>query len=404
MTRLLHTRLAAGGGTICASSMPHYPPHTKADELSPPPCIEMAKNAPIPLSRLYLDDDIRAAMNRALDSGQYVLAQEARAFEDEWATYCGSPHAVLSSSWTMSVHLLLQTVGLHPGDEVIVPAHTAFPTIEPLVNLGATPVFVDVDDTYCLDPDHVAAAITSHTVGLLPVHLYGHPANMDAILHLAQKHSLWVLEDGAQAHGATFRNRRVGSMGTYGAFSFFPSKNLTVYGDGGCITTADETVAAGVRQLRNHGRTTKYVHEKFGTNARFNEIQAAAGRLNLRLLDNLNAQRRAVAAVFDGRLRHVVQTPIVRDWAEHVYHLYVIRTPQRDALASYLKERGIATGLHYPVPNHRQPAVVERFGKQPALPRTEALVDEILSLPISGAITLTEAERVCDAIEAFFSS
>jgi dTDP-4-amino-4,6-dideoxygalactose transaminase len=266
---------------------------------------------------------------------------------------------------------------------------------------GAVPVFVDVDDTYCVDPEAVEAALTPRTVGIIPVHLYGHPADMDRIMALAAKHGLWVLEDCAQAHGARYRGRRVGSIGTASAFSFYPSKNVNVFGDGGCIMTNDGAVAERVRMLRDHGRTSKYAHELVGYNLRFNEIQAAAGRVGLRHLDRLNAQRRSVAARYRERLREIAQTPVERPWAEAVYHMFVIRTPRRDALARFLAERKIGTGVHYPIPNHRQAAVSARFPALPALPQTEALVEEILSLPIHGELSLEDADAVCDRIAEF---
>lgn len=358
----------------------------------------------VPLSRPYLDADIRAAVLAALDSGRYILGEECAAFEHELAQYVGVKHCVLSSSWTAAVMLLHEAMDLRPGDEVIVPSHTAFPTIEPLIHRGATPVFVDVDDTFCLDPVAVESAVGPRTVGIIPVHLYGHPADMDRILEIAAKHKLWVLEDCAQAHGGAYRARKLGSLGTAGAFSFYPSKNLTVFGDGGCIVTDDGAIADRVRKLRDHGRTSKYVHELVGYNLRFNEIQAAAGRVMLRHLDRLNAHRRHVAARYRERLGGLVEVPPERPWAEAVYHMFVIRTRRRDALAEFLARRGVGTGVHYPVPNHRQPAVVNRFQGLPALPRTEALVGEILSLPVFGELALEDVDYVCGQIADFMEA
>lgn len=358
----------------------------------------------IPLSRPYLDADIRAAVLAALDSGRYILGEECAAFERELAQYVGVKHCVLSSSWTAAVMLLHEAMDLRPGDEVIVPSHTAFPTVEPLIHRGAKPVFVDVDDTYCLDPVAVESALGPRTVGIIPVHLYGHPADMDRILEIAAKHKLWVLEDCAQAHGGAYRARKLGSLGTAGAFSFYPSKNLTVFGDGGCIVTDDGAIADRVRKLRDHGRTSKYVHELVGYNLRFNEIQAAAGRVMLRHLDRLNAHRRHVATRYRERLAGLVEVPPERPWAEAVYHMFVIRTRRRDALAEFLARRGVGTGVHYPVPNHRQPAVVKRFQGLPALPRTEALVGEILSLPVFGELALEDVDYVCGQIAEFMGA
>lgn len=355
----------------------------------------------IPLSKVLLNDDVRQAALTALESGRYILADQCAAFEAELAEYIGMQHCVLSSSWTAAVFLLHQAMDLEPGDEVIVPAHTAFPTIEPLIHRGAKPVFVDIDESYCVDPEAVAAAVTPRTVGIIPVHLYGHPADFDRLQAIADRHGLWILEDCAQAHGALYRGRKAGSMGAVSAFSFYPSKNLSVLGDGGCIMTNDAAVADKVRMLRDHGRKSKYTHELVGFNLRFNEIQAAIGRVMLRRLDEMNAHRRQVAARYNEKLASVLRTPIEQPWAESVYHMYVIQTDQRDALAAYLKEQGIGTGIHYPVPNHQQPAITNRFADLPSLPRTETAVQRILSLPIHGELPLEDADYVCDRITAF---
>ncbi|MGH8101776.1 MAG: DegT/DnrJ/EryC1/StrS family aminotransferase [Chthoniobacterales bacterium] len=233
----------------------------------------------IPLSRVFLSHEVREAALRALNSGSYILGKECEAFEAEIAVYTGTKEAVLCASWTGGGFLLHRAMGLKPGDEILVPSHTAFPSIEPMIHFGAHPVFIDIDETYCLDVDLLESSITPRTVGVLPVHLYGHPANLDRVFEIARQHNLWVIEDCAQAHGTKYKGKRVGSIGMAGAFSFFPSKNLTVLGDGGCITTNDLALAADLRMLRNHGRKSKYVHEVVGYNLRFNEIQAAIGRV-----------------------------------------------------------------------------------------------------------------------------
>jgi len=357
----------------------------------------------IALSRVFLNDEVREAALRALNSGSYILAKECEVFEAELADYIGTKHVVLCSSWTAGAFLLHRAMGLKSGDEILVPSHTAFPSIEPMIHCGAKPIFIDIDDTYCLDVDLVEASITPHTVGILPVHLYGHPANLDRIFEIAQKHRLWVIEDCAQAHGARFKDKRVGSMGVAGAFSFFPSKNLTVMGDGGCIMTNDSALADDLRMLRNHGRKSKYIHELVGYNFRFNEIQAAIGRVELRNIDKLNEHRRRVASRYNERLAGVVRTPRDREWAYAVYHMYVIRTDQRDALATYLQSKGISAGIHYPVANHQQPAITKMYSDLPKLPKTEAVVKEILSLPIYGELPLDDVDYVCDSILEFFS-
>ena len=355
----------------------------------------------IPLSRPPIDDEIKGAILKAVDSRQYILGPECRAFEDEFAVYNGAKHAVLTSSATAALWMLVKAFGAGPGDEILVPSHTAFPTVEAICFAGATPVFVDVDDSFTVDVRDAATKITPRTVGFVPVHLYGHPADLPAIQALCAERGLWLLEDCAQAHGAEWQGRKVGGFGRAAAFSFYPSKNLTVMGDGGLLVTNDDAVAARCRQLRDHGRLNKDVHAEVGFNLRFNDIQAAVGRVLLRRLDAMNDQRHRVAARYARGLAGLpVRLPSERAGARHVYHLYVIRTDRRDALAKYLKERGIATGIHYPVPCHRQPAVESLA--PPALPVTERLVREILTLPISAGHTEAEADEVAAAISEFF--
>jgi dTDP-4-amino-4,6-dideoxygalactose transaminase len=358
----------------------------------------------IPLSKCFVDSEVEEAALRALRSGQYILGKECEAFEAELAAHTGTRHCVLGSSWTMIVYMLHLAQGLKPGDEVIVPSHTALPTMEPLIHCGAKPVFVDIDETFCMDLAQVEAAITPRTVGIIPVHLYGHPVDLDTLTAIAARHKLWVLEDCAQAHGASYKGKRVGSITFAGAYSFFPSKNLTVLGDGGCLCTNDSALAERVRMLRNHGRKDKYLHEMAGFNVRFNEIQAAIGRVMLKHLDAFNDNRRAIAAHYNKRLQGLVQTPPERSWAKAVYHMYVVRAERRDALKKFLAENGVETGIHYPVPNHQQPALTSRFKDIPALPRTEQAVKEILSLPIHGQMTIASADVVCDAVSRFYKS
>lgn len=356
----------------------------------------------IPLSRPLINDEIRQAALRVIDSGSYILAGECEAFEAELATHVGTKHAVACTNWTAGAFMLCQAIGLKPGDEIIVPSHTAFPSIEPLMHWKAKPVFVDIDDTYCLDVDLIEGAITPRTVGILPVHLYGHPADLDPIFEIARKHKLWVIEDCAQAQGARYKQKPVGSMGMAGAFSFYPSKNLTVMGDGGCLSTNDDAIAEKIRMLRNHGRKSKFIHEFAGYNQRLNEIQAAIGRVGLRHLDELNEHRRKVAARYSERLAGIVQTPVEKPWATAVYHMYVIQTDRRDDLAKHLQGKGIGTGIHYPVANHQQPAVTKVYSDLPTLPKTEAAVDRILSLPIYGELPMDDVDLVCESIAEFF--
>ena len=355
----------------------------------------------IPLSRPPVDDEIKGAALAAIESRHYILGPECKAFEAEFARYIGTRHAVLTSSGTATLWMTLKALGAKAGDEVLVPAHTAFPTVEAICFSEATPVFVDVDDTYGMDPADAAQKITSRTVGVIPVHIYGHPVNLARVQELVSRHGLWLLEDCCQAHGATWQGKKVGSFGRAGAFSFYPSKNLTVMGDGGILVTDDDEIAARCRRLRDHGRLNKDVHSEVGFNLRFNDIQAAIGRVILRRLDAMNERRRQLAARYAERLAGLpLILPVEQPAARHVFHLYVIRTDRRDALAGFLRERGIQTGIHYPVPCHRQPAVESL--NAPSLPRTERIVREILTLPLSAGHTEEEIDQVAAAVREFF--
>jgi perosamine synthetase len=364
----------------------------------------------IPLSRVYQSEAIDRRILEVVKGGNYILGPECKAFERELAAYFGVKHVVLSSSWTAAVQLLHMAQGLRPGDEVLVPSLTAFPSIEPMIHVGARPVFCDIDETYCICPEDARKRITKRTVGILPVHLYGRPANIDAFQAMAREHGLWVIEDCAQSHGARWKGKRAGSFTEHAAFSFYPSKNLTVYGDGGAIATSDDEVARKVTMLRNHGRKDKYLHEKVGFNLRFNEIQAAEGREQLKVLDELNGGRRRAAEWYRrelGEVKKVALPPADREGeTESVYHMFVIRVENHDVreqLARHLKERGIETGVHYPVPNHRQPAIVELYGAGETLARTEDWVRRILSLPMFPSITEEEVGVVCSAVREFFA-
>ena len=359
--------------------------------------------SPIPLSRPAVDDELKQAVLAAIDSRQYILGPECKAFEAELARYVGVRHCVLTNSATAALWLSLRAFGVKSGDEILVPSHTAFPTIEAICFAEATPVFVDVDAWYTLDAADAATKATPRTVGILPVHLYGQPVDLHAVRELASRLGLWLLEDCAQAHGATWEGKRVGGFGRAGVFSFYPSKNLTVMGDGGAIVTDDDEIAARCRRLRDHGRLNKDVHSEIGFNLRFNDIQAAVGRVLLRRLDAMNDRRRALAARYEKGLAGLpLALPRERAGARHVYHLYVVRTPRRQELAVHLEARGIQTGVHYPVAGHRQPAV-EQFMTGP-VPFTENLVNEVLTLPLSAGHTEDEIDAVVAAVRSFFGA
>lgn len=357
----------------------------------------------VPLSRVAIDAEIRARVAAAVDSGQYILGPECKAFEKELAAYFGRRHCVLVSNATSGITLTLMAHGVGAGHEVLVPAHTAFPTIEAIFDAGATPVFLDVDDTATLDPSWIEPRITARTKAIVPVHIYGHPCDLETITDVARRSGLVVIEDCAQAHGAMDGGRKVGAVGESAVLSFYPSKNLPVLGDGGAVLTDDDVVAKTLRMLRDHGRRDKTTHEIVGFNMRFNDLQAAVGRVFLARLDANNDVRRRTAQRYRELLAGLpLQLPTERVGTRHVYHLFVVRTPRRDALSKHLAERGVQTGVHYPLPNHLQPATLSRLGRGEPLPKTEKLCGEILSLPIFPSITDDEVRHVAAAVTDFF--
>jgi dTDP-4-amino-4,6-dideoxygalactose transaminase len=360
----------------------------------------------IPLSRVTVTPEMKQAMLDVVDSGRFILGPEVKAFEQEFARYIGVAHAIAVSQGTAAIQLAVQAIGVAPGDEVLVPSMTAFPTIEGVIHAGATPVFVDNDAYGCMDPEDARRRISGRTVGIVPVHLYGGAADLDGLGALARERGLWIVEDCCQAHGALHRSRRVGSIFEAGAFSFYPSKNLTVFGDGGMVTTDDPAIAARVRLLRDHGRSDKYTHVAVGYNLRFNDVQAAVGRAQLALLEDFIAKRRAVAARYDAALGEIAEItlPGERPETRMVYHLYPIRCRDdsvREALREHLKGRGIETGIHYPIANHLQPAMASR-GAPPLLAEAEAIAQTTVSLPMFPALSDQDVAAVIAAVRDFF--
>lgn len=337
------------------------------------------------LQRLHREirEPLQAAFLRVLDSGSFILGQELEAFEAEFAAYCEVRYCVGVGSGLDALHLILRAYAIGPGDEVIVPSNTFIATWLAVTECGATPVPVDPDsDTHNIDPALISHAITKRTRAIIPVHLYGQPADMDPINSLAAKHGLLVIEDAAQAQGARYKGRRVGSLGHAAATSFYPGKNLGALGDGGAVLTNDAALAEKIKQLRNYGSQVKYQHNVIGYNSRLDEMQAAFLRVKLSLLDEWNERRREVAAQYSDLLTNAdVNLPFVPKFAEPVWHLYVIRSKQRDSLRAHLEHHGVSTVIHYPVPPHRQ-ACYSMFRKH-NLPIAEKLAGEVLSLPMS---------------------
>jgi len=354
-------------------------------------------------------EDIDAAVARALGSGWYILGAEGRAFEAEFAAWLGAEHAVGCGSGTDALALALRALGIGPGCAVATVSHTAVATVAAIEMAGAVPVLIDIDpDHYTLDPAELADVLASPPAGLppvravIPVHLYGQAAGMDAILPLCRRHGVHVIEDCSQAHGAALHGRRLGTLGDIGTFSLYPTKNLGALGDGGVIATGDAALAERLAALRQYGWRTHYVSDEVGVNSRLDEVQAAVLSVKLRHVDAGNARRRAIAAGYDAALAGTrLVPPARRTGATHVFHQYVVRTSDRDGLRARLRAAGIGTGVHYPVPVHLQPAYRCRVVLGPAgCRRSEQAAAEVLSLPMFPELTGTQTGTVCAALAA----
>jgi dTDP-4-amino-4,6-dideoxygalactose transaminase len=351
----------------------------------------------------HIRPQIDAAVQRVLDNTSFILGKEVADFEEAFAAYVDAQYAVGVASGTAALLLALQASEVGPGDEVITTAHTFFATAEAISQAGARPVFVDIDrSTYNIDPSLVEEAITPRTKAILPVHLYGQPADMGALQEIAERHGLWVIEDAAQAHGAECNGQRCGSIGDLACFSFYPGKNLGAYGDAGMVTGNDEELLARVRRLRNHGRQAKYEHQEVGWGERLDALQAAILNVKLSHLEDWTIARRDHAERYtellsDCEIVMPYEVPDVR----HVYHLYVIRTPRRDEMRAHLRTRGIGAGIHYPIPLHRQPAYLQKGYQDVSLPVTEQVADEVLSLPMYAELTEGQIMYVVEAVKEF---
>jgi dTDP-4-amino-4,6-dideoxygalactose transaminase len=345
-------------------------------------------------------DEVAAGLTGVLEEMQLVLGPNVTAFESEFAEYCGAEFGLGVASGTDALYLALRACGVSPGDEVITVSHSFIATAGAIRMLGALPVYVDVDPTtYTLDPTRIEPAISSRTRAIVPVHLYGQLADMDSILSVARRHGLAVVEDACQAHGAEYGGHRAGRSGDAAAFSFYASKNLGAYGDAGAVTTNSPAIAEKVRLWRDHGSAHKYEHEEWGVNSRLDELQAAVLRVKLKHLEKWNEQRRAHARAYASLLQELdVQLPAVRPGAKHVYHLYVIETENRDRIRKVLADRGVATGIHYPIPIHQQGAArgVGRIAGDLSI--TETIAGRILSLPMYAELEQHQLEYVSAAL------
>jgi dTDP-4-amino-4,6-dideoxygalactose transaminase len=359
----------------------------------------------VDLGRQYrsIKDEIDTALLASVESTQYILGEEVQRFEEEFADYCGAGHCVGLASGTAALLLALEALDVGPGDEVIVPANTFIASLLPVLRLGATPVLVDCDElTATIDVERAEEAITPRTKALIGVHLYGQPFDFERLEALCTAHEIVLVEDACQAHGARYKSRRVGSLGRIAAFSFYPGKNLGAYGDAGAVTTDDDELAERIRLLRDLGQLRKYVHVLAGWNERLDTVQAAVLRVKLRHLEHWNSLRRSHAALYRRTLTGTnVMLPQTAAWAEHVWHLYVVRTAERDALRARLESQGIASGMHYPLPLHLQPGLAGLGYGLGDFPVTEAWANEVLSLPMFPELEPSEVVAIAEAVAAF---
>lgn len=347
-----------------------------------------------------------AAIKRVLERADFILGEDVDAFESEFATFCEADAAVGLDSGISALELGMRALGIGPGDQVITPVNSFIASSSAVSFTGATPVWVDVDpETHNIDADKVEAAITARTRAIMVVHLYGQPADLDPLLEIARRRGLALIEDACQAHGARYKGRKVGSFGAFAAFSFYPGKNLGAYGDGGALTTNDAGLARQVAMMRNYGQERKYEHAYLAWNRRLDTIQAAVLRVKLRHLDDWNRDRRRHAGVYDRLLAESgLELPIPASYAEHVYHLYVVQSPHRDAIRVALEAHGIATGIHYPIPIHLQPAYREMGRGLGSFPATEAIASRLLSLPMYPELTDQQVSQVAGAVRSAVSA
>ena len=346
---------------------------------------------------------VLTAVDRVLCSGRYILGKEVEAFEDEWARYLGARYCVGVASGTDALALALKAVGIQTGDEVVTVSHTAVATVAAIESIGARPVFVDIDPlSRCMDPRLLEAILSSSTRAVVPVHVYGQPADMESILTITRRYDLHVIEDCAQAHGAEIAGRKVGTFGSAAAFSFYPTKNLGAVGDAGAVVCNDATIAAQIRTLRQYGWHERYISDIVGTNSRLDELQAAILRVKLPHLDQRNHKRRIIADRYRQALAAAgVSGPSDIEGTTHAMHLFVVESQMRDRLADHLSQVGIVTALHYPMPVHRQPAYAGRIRGGDELPATEALYKRLLTIPCHPDLTDDQVERICDRLQTW---
>ncbi|MDH5266243.1 MAG: DegT/DnrJ/EryC1/StrS family aminotransferase [Candidatus Bathyarchaeota archaeon] len=371
--------------------------------------VQNAREARIPLAKPVFSKEMEKAAVDALLNERFVLGESVYKFEEEFARYCGVDYAVSTNSGTDALQIALTALGVTQGQKVVTSPASFIASSNVALHVGATPAFADIDlETYTIEPERVKRAISGKTRAVIPVHLYGYPADMDSINEIADEHGLYVVEDACQAHGALYKGRRAGSLGDVACFSFYPSKNMTVAGDGGMLVTDDEEVAGKAAKLRDCGRKGKYVHDLVGFTARLNTVNAAVGRVQLKHLDEWNEKRRKNAEIYDrllSDLDELVLPPKGDGETRPVYHLYVIRTRRRDGLREWLESDGIECGVHYPLPIHLQPVYKKMFGfEEGTYPRSEELCKTCLSIPMYPDLTVSEIDFVSEKIHEFFET
>jgi dTDP-4-amino-4,6-dideoxygalactose transaminase len=356
-------------------------------------------------SKVLINEEMRKSVSDVFDSGIFVLGEKTKEFENKFAQFMGTKYAIACSNGTTAIELVLQALGINKGDEIIVPSHTAFPTIEPILQLGAKPIFVDIEpDYYTLDINKVKEMINEKTKAIIPVHIYGHPVNLDPLRNICNENNIYLIEDCCQAHNAQYKNEKVGKLGIAGCFSFYPSKNMTVCGEGGMIITNDLEVNMKVRSLLNHGQDGTYNHVMLGHNYRLSEIHSAIGIEQLKLLNYFTVRRREIAQLYHENLKETdLILPKEADYAQHVYHLYVIKVSpdKRDKIIEELKKENIFCGIHYPIACHQQKIIKELGLSNVNLPVTERLVEEIITLPIYPLLTDEEVLMICEKLKRF---
>jgi perosamine synthetase len=371
--------------------------------------VQDIRKTKIPLAKPVFDKEMEKAAVNAFWNERFVLGESVYKFEEEFAKYCGVDYAVSTSSGTDALQIALTALGITRGQHVITSPASFIASSNVILHVGATPIFADIElETYTIDPEQVKQAIGRKTKAVIPIHLYGYPADMDSVNEIADKHGLYVIDDACQAHGAFYKGRKVGSLGDVACFSFYPSKNMTVAGDGGMLVTNDEKVANKAAKLRDCGRKSKYVHDLVGYTARLNTVNAAIGRVQLRHLDEWNEKRRMNAQIYDRLLADLdglILPPRGDNETRPVYHLYVIRTRHRDSLKEWLESNGIQCGIHYTLPIHLQPVYKKMFGFEEGMyPRSEELCRTCLSIPMYPDLAVSEINFVSEKIHEFFAT